>query len=293
MPQKMSDEEFQKLPPAAQQKIIAARARALAWKKKQRTQELIEEAKATVLVEEVDDAKQKEKIKKLLAEGYTVDEIEAFESEEDLAIVFIAAAVQATGTPISLNENRKRHVYFPEDYPANHRMDWWSEHGYPNEVLHMVEPVALDELADQQIFFAETVAKINHYSKQRAAGLVPEGKHLLSPRWFSMAGDVANRRLKAIEDYLTANGITNLWKFGDQEPYEGYRTWQEWTWTPAPTKPLDEPRLRSRTIISPAQALASNPVVRQAQEQRILEKHIENTINPLPLIEQALRERMR
>jgi hypothetical protein len=45
--------------------------------------------------------------------------------------------------------------------------------------------------------------------------------------------------------------------------------------------------------IPPAQALASNPSVVEAKEQKAREAHIENVINPLPLIEQALRERMK
>lgn len=208
-------------------------------------EQMLDAAAAVVLVEKEQDAKQRELYKRLLDDGHSADEISVWKSEENLALLFIAATVQATGKPVSLKGKGKRHIWFIGD-----RRD-------PNcdEVLHKVEPESFEILADDQIHFAEVVAKYNYLAKQKAAGLVPEGKHLLSEKWKSMTGDVARRRLKAIEDYLTANGVVDLWKpESNLDPYLKPRPWQQWTWVlkekPEPPKP--EPRSVPLTITPPS-----------------------------------------
>jgi hypothetical protein len=213
---------------------------------KKRLQATLDAAAATALVEKEQNASQKELYKRLLDDGHSADEISTWENEENLALLFIAATVQATGFPVSLKEKGKRHIWFIGDLrEAN-----------CNEVLHKVEPESLEILAHDQVHFAEVVAKVNYLAKQKAAGLVPEGKHLLSEKWQSMAGDVASRRLKAIEDCLTANGITDLWKPEDSnlDPDMKSRPWKSWTWLSIERceRPQLEPRSAPMTIPPPS-----------------------------------------
>ena len=215
-------------------------------KEQDRLKELAEAAKAIVLVEKEQDAKQRELYKRLLDDGHSADEICTRGNEESLAPLFIAATVQASGRPVSLRESGRRHTWFIGEF----------REAEFDEVLHSVEPESFEILAGDQIHFAEVVAKYNYLAKQKAAGLIPGGKHLLSEKWQSMVGDVASRRLKAIEDYLTANGTTDLWNAEESnlDPYLKPRPWQQWTWVlkekPEPPKP--EPRSVPLTITPPS-----------------------------------------
>jgi hypothetical protein len=199
-------------------------------KERERLQETVAAAQAVVLVEQENDLTRKEQYKAWLAEGYSASDISTYESEQTLATLFQAAYFQSSGRP----------------RPDGSDFD-------------------VSDLADLQIFVAETRAKYEHLRQMRRAGFVLERKQLLSPLWQAMAGQLADFRLAAIEQFLTDAGITNLWNPRDSpdcDPYLQPRPWQSWKFVPVEPSRSESSQFdpsRVSMTIPPEQALPKQP----------------------------------
>ena len=220
--------------------------------------ELITEAKVAVFIENEDDPRRKDQRQKLIKQGHSLEDFELYEYEVEQAFGIAIASAQATGTPSSLYFDGKTHLWYQDSYPREHRMDWWDQTGYSNQILHECDFVndrtRLDDLADLQIQSSETAYKYRKIAVKLKAGY--KTTHLLNPLWLDR--DLSNRtpqlqkltaQLKSVESYLTASGITGLWRPEDSPTDDSGRPreFESWEWT----KSVSETRLPPMPNASP------------------------------------------